>query len=54
MVVMDSQHYVQICLDLLNITWYKPISFSLIDVFMVDFYSLVDEAYYGNIITKIL
>lgn len=40
------------CLDILgNKTWYQTISFNWIDNFMVEFYSLVDEAFHNGTIT---
>lgn len=53
--VMDSSHYRHICLDLLeNQTWYQPIPIETIDHFMIEFYSLVDEAFHGGVINKTL
>lgn len=52
-VVLDRDQYKNICLDILsNRIWYKPISFSLIDQYFVDFYSLVDQAFHDGIINK--
>lgn len=52
-VVMDNDKYKKICLDILNNpTWYKPISFEIMEQFMVDFYQLVDDAFHSGIINK--
>lgn len=45
-VVLENDHYEQLCLDILeNRSWYKPIPIDQADKFLIDFYSLVDEAY---------
>lgn len=43
------------CFDILNNPiWYRPIPIELADSFLVDFYHLVDEALYADIIDKTL
>lgn len=52
-VVLGLDHYRQLCLDIVNNrSWYKPIDFSSIDNYMVEFYSLIDGAFHAGVISK--
>lgn len=54
-VVLDYDHYRQLCHDILdNQSWYKKIPFSTIDQYMAEFYGLIDEALFYNVIPKSL
>lgn len=52
-VVLDLDHYRQLCLDIVNNkSWYIPIDFTLVDTYMVEFYTLIDRAYNDGTISK--
>lgn len=50
---MDNDKYKRMCLNILeNLVWYKPITFEIVDAFVLDFYRLVDDAFHNGIIKK--
>lgn len=52
-VVLDKDHYKRLCLDILeDSSWYRAIEFREADGYMLDFYSLIDGAFYNNLISK--
>lgn len=52
-VVMNSDHYKEICRDILkNTVWYREMSFEVLDSFALEYYNLIDEAYSNGVINK--
>lgn len=54
-VVMNNAQYKRMCLDILDIPlWYYPLHFEELDSFTIEFYELINMAYYnGNIDNKV-
>lgn len=51
--VLDLDHYRRMYFDISNnTTWYHPIDFTQVDLFMVKFYTLVDQAFDQGLISK--